>query len=331
VHMPSFWLDNKQTISSLILRPVSWVFQLGALIKAALTVEQSVSIPVICVGNLTVGGAGKTPTILALAHYFKNQGKTVAILSRGYKGKLNGPVQVNPDRHQAADVGDEPLLLAQVAPTWIAKNRYQGAQAALAKNSSIDLLLLDDGLQNKTLKQDGRLCVVDAKRGFGNGCVLPAGPLRESLAKGLKTVDALIMIGGDLSIPSIPFKGPLLKATVHMNKEDRGALQGKKLIAFAGLAHPDKFFDTLTAEGFDVVESVPFPDHHPYTAADLQPLIGKAQAAKAVLVTTEKDWVRVPSSLQKQILSVGIHLAFEDLDQLGQLMKRILTAHETSV
>ncbi len=311
---PSFWYTSSSITSfqRLLLKGLGALFRFGASLKKTFTRTRAVDKPVICIGNLTVGGAGKTPVTLSIAQYFKGRGKKVSIISRGYKGRLKGPLLVNPTMHTAQDVGDEPLLLSLSCTTWISANRYKGAKSAIEQGA--DIILLDDGLQHPTLKQDLKICVIDARRGFGNKKVMPEGPLRESLDKGLERVDAFIVVG-NADVHRLTFdeiKKPLLQATISINKDDWAILKNKLLVAFAGLASPKKFFETLRLENFDVQHEIPFPDHHFYTQEDLENLQKTAKECCADLVTTQKDWVRLPKDLQKKIHHLRIQLDYEE-------------------
>ncbi len=320
---PSFWYTPTTTNSlrRFFLNVLSALFRFSGTIKKTFTRTRAVDKTVICIGNLTAGGAGKTPVTLSIAQYFKGRGKKVAIISRGYKGKLKGPLLVDPTIHTAPDVGDEPLLLSLSCTTWISANRYKGAKAAIKKGAEI--ILLDDGLQHSTLKQDLKICVIDARRGFGNKKVIPAGPLREPLEKGLGRVDAFIVVGNAeghrLTFDEI--KKPLLQATISINKDDWAGLKNKRLVAFAGIASPEKFFETLRLENFDVQHTIPFPDHHFYTTEDLENLQRTAQEYCAELVTTQKDRVRLPKALRKGIRQLRIQLDYEDFRLFQHLLK----------
>ena len=320
---PSFWYTATaaNSLQRFFLKGLSLLFRFGAALKQGLTTTRSVHKPVICIGNLTVGGAGKTPVTLSIAQYFKGRGKRVAIISRGYKGKLKGPLLVNPTMHTAQDVGDEPLLLSLSCTTWISANRYKGAKAAIENGAEI--ILLDDGLQHPTLKQDLKICVIEARRGFGNKKVMPGGPLREPLKTGLERVDAFIVVG-NADVHRLTFdeiKKPLLQATISINKDDWAVLKNKRLVAFAGLANPRKFFETLRLENFDVQHTVPFPDHHFYTTEDLEILQNTAKEYCADLVTTQKDWVRLSKTLQKSIHQLRIQLDYEERHLLKKLLE----------
>lgn len=323
---PKFWYAS--TSSSYIQWFFLWIlslfFRLGGALKKAFTVMRAVDKPVICIGNLTVGGAGKTPVTLSIAKYFKGHGKKVAIISRGYKGNLKGPLLVNATKHTAQDVGDEPLLLSLSCSTWISANRYKGAKAAI--EAGAEIILLDDGLQHSTLKQDLKICVVDARRGFGNKKVIPAGPLREPLKSGLEHLDVVIVVGNvdQHRLTFEEFNKPLLQANISVNKEDWATLKNKCLVAFAGLANPSKFFETLRLENFDVQHTVPFPDHHFYTPEELKILQECAKEYSAELVTTQKDWVRLPTILQKKIHQLRIQLEYEEHPKFKGLLHPFL-------
>lgn len=323
---PNFWYDKTiqpPLFKKLLLGFLSRLFLFGAFLKKLIISKKSVSKPVICIGNLNIGGAGKTPTTLSIAKFFKGKDKKVAIISRGYKGNLKGPLQVNPKIHSALDVGDEPLLMAQYYPTWISANRYKGAKAAIEDGA--DIILLDDGLQHHTLKQDLKICIINPRLGFGNEKVIPAGPLRETLPKGLERVDAFITVS---NMPSKRFlietKKPVLRAEVTIDPEHWRTLKDKNLIAFAGLAHPEKFFRTLQREDFNIKKVIPFPDHYAYTKQDLDNLLETAKKHKGHLVTTEKDWVRLPKNYQKKILHLPIKLEYQNPHSLRYLLAPFL-------
>ncbi len=327
---PDFWYDPTKPVFFL-KRFFLWVLSLliyaGGRLRTAFIIRKKSPIPVICIGNFTVGGAGKTPTTLYFARYFKDLGMNVSILSRGYRGRLQGPLFVDPSQHSVFDVGDEPLMMAHYYPVYISRNRYQGAMLA-AKNGA-DIILMDDGLQHPRLYQDFKISVIDAKKGFGNLKLLPAGPLREPLDYALKRVDAFVSISTNdktrfhfdrSSSYSKPKNTPHFRAVISINDSDRRKLKGKKLMAFAGLAHPDKFFTTLSEENFNVLKKFTFPDHHFYTNEELDHLKQRAESEKAHLVTTEKDWVRLPKKFQNHITPLRITLEFENPDAFKDIL-----------
>ncbi len=276
-------------------------------------------IPVICVGNLTVGGAGKTPTALALGRRLAGWGLDLAFLTRGYGGRATGPLKVDPTRHDAGLVGDEPLLLAEVAPTWIARVRRRGAEAAIVEGA--DVIIMDDGLQNASLVKDLSFVIVDGPAGFGNGRVLPAGPLRESIDDGLARASAVILIGTDDHglAPRLGRGRPLLTARLIPDATAR-TLAGRKVFAFAGIARPQKFYATLAALGADVVGTRDFADHHRYSEDDAMQLVEAANRASGAPVTTTKDAVRLPEAARAMVTVVGVELVFDDEAALDRLL-----------
>jgi tetraacyldisaccharide 4'-kinase len=297
---PEFWRGSGWAASA--LGPLGFLYDLAGRWRRRTTTPWRAPVPVICVGNLVVGGAGKTPVVLALAKVLSRRGVAVHLLTRGYGGSEAGPIRVDPARHDFRAVGDEALLLAEAAPTWVAHDRAAGAKAAAAAGAR--LILMDDGLQNPTLHQDLRLIVVDGGYGFGNGRVLPAGPLREDLRRGLARVHGAIVIGEnrtDARFGALP--------VAHARLAPRGGFTGRAL-AFAGIGRPGKFFETLATLGVDLVETIDFPDHHPYRESEITALLDRANAAGAVAITTEKDRVRLPPALRDAVATLAIDLAW---------------------
>jgi len=258
---------------SSLLQPLAWFYALGAASRQRWTHPWQAPVPVICIGNLVAGGAGKTPVALSLAMRLRARGRQVHILSRGYGGSLAGPVAVDPARHSAAEVGDEPLLLAAAAPCWVARDRVAGAQAAIAAGAR--LLLLGDCLQNPRLAKTLSLLVVDGGYGFGNRRVLPAGPLRETLAAGLARSSAVVLMGEDTAgIAPLLAGKTVLRA--QLAAENEGDVAGRRLVAFAGIGRPEKFFASLASAGGRVVARHGFADHHRYRESELERLQGEA-------------------------------------------------------
>ena len=324
---PGFW--NRNGLVPTLLTPASWAWSTAARLRAATTTPERVSVPVICVGNLTVGGAGKTPTVLALlamiAARVQGSRPVAHALTRGYGGTLSGPVRVDPVRHTATEVGDEALLLARAAPTWVAHDRVAGALAAAATGAR--MVIMDDGFQNPTLTKDLSLVVIDGETGFGNRYVMPAGPLREPIKAGLKRTDAVVIIGSDATgatavIHAIKPSLPIL--TARLAPSSASPLQGQRVFAFAGIGRPEKFFATLAASGATVVGQKAFPDHHPFTADDIAALEIAAQALNARLVTTEKDYVRLDAIAQRNVTTLPVTLTFDDADTLTALIAPVL-------
>lgn len=293
---PAFW-HRPSSWQSILLAPLGAIYG-GIAARRLAQPGRRAAVPVICVGNYHVGGAGKTPTVLALAALLKSVGARPMVVSRGYGGRLAGPVGVDPSRHGAADVGDEPLMMAGHVDVVVARQRAEGAVLAVARGASV--ILLDDGFQNPALVKDLSLIVIDAGRGLGNAQVFPAGPLRAPLAPQLARTDALIVVGeGTAAEPvaqAVAVRGrPVLRARLVADAASCAALTGRRCLAFAGIGDPQRFFATLRASGIDVAREVAFADHHPFSAAEIDDLVAAAAAEKLTLVTTEKDLVRITS------------------------------------
>jgi tetraacyldisaccharide 4'-kinase len=291
---PAFWHRPPSWISRL-LTPLGALY--GAVAARRLTSEGiDAGIPVLCVGNYHVGGAGKTPTVLALAKLLRDLGETPVVLSRGYGGRLRGPVKVDPKRHAAADVGDEPLMLARTVPVVVARDRLDGVALARSQNASV--ILMDDGFQNPAVAKDASLIVIDGDRGLGNACVFPAGPLRAPLAPQLERTDALIVIGDGSAAASVAAaiavrQRPVFSAQLVADDGSVASLRGKRVLAFAGIGDPLRFFRTLRACGVEVAAERAFPDHHPFSQSEIESLIADARRDALTLVTTEKDLARL--------------------------------------
>lgn len=320
---PDFW--QRGGPAAALLAPLGALYGWGARLRMARARPWHAPVPVVCAGNLTVGGAGKTPTALAVAAKLQSWNRRVAFLSRGYGGALEGPVQVDPTRHAAADVGDEPLLLARQAPTWIAADRAAGARRAA--EAGADVIVMDDGLQNPDLAKDLSIVVIDGGAGFGNGRVLPAGPLREPLGTGLARADAFVLVGEDRAgaRAQLPPHVPVLTARL-VPAAGAAALRGRKVFAFAGIGRPAKFLETLGQIGAEVVAARTFRDHHPYSAEDGRRILDAAQAAGATPVTTAKDHVRLPPGIRPFVTAVDVALAFDDPAQLEHLLRARIAA-----
>jgi tetraacyldisaccharide 4'-kinase len=277
-------------------------------------------IPVLCVGNYHVGGAGKTPAVLALAALLREAGEAPIVLSRGYGGKLRGPVLVDPARHAAADVGDEPLMMAQRVPVVVARDRVEGA--ALARSQGASVILMDDGFQNPAVAKDASLIVIDGERGIGNACVFPAGPLRAPLAPQLARTDALVIVGGgaaaDPVAAAVAARGGLvLRAYLKPDAASVAALRGKRVLAFAGIGDPPRFFRTLRASGIEVIAEKTFADHHPFAKSDIEAMTARARRDALTLVTTEKDLSRLRgTAAAHNIVPFSVTLKFDDETKL---------------
>ncbi|MGE5546917.1 MAG: tetraacyldisaccharide 4'-kinase [Solirubrobacterales bacterium] len=318
---PEFWRHDG--LLSRLLSPVGTLWAWGVDRRLAEAEAYRAAVPVICVGNIVTGGAGKTPVVIALAENLRAKGRHPHLLTRGYGGTEAGPRIVDLDRHDAARVGDEPLLLARHAPTWVARWRPDGAVAAVAMGA--DVLVMDDGFQNPTLAKDLSLIVVDGGYGFGNGRVIPAGPCREPVDRGLARADAVVLIGDDeVGVAKALAGTPVLRARLVPGPE-AAALAGRKVVAFAGIGRPDKFFATVEACGARLVDSHSFADHHPYAGKEIEDLLAQAAAEDAVLVTTAKDMVRVPAGLRQRLSVLTVSLAWEDTGALDRLLDRVIS------
>jgi tetraacyldisaccharide 4'-kinase len=285
--------------------------------------------PVICVGNPTLGGAGKTPTALAIGRLLAAMGERPFFLSRGYGGTESGPLRVDPKQHRARDVGDEPLLLARDQPTVVARDRVAGAALAVAEGASV--LVLDDGFQSPALAKDLSLLVVDGTSGAGNGAVFPAGPLRAPLDAQLSLAHAVVQVGegpGSGIARRASGRGvPVLLARLV----PEGGNPGRKLLAFAGIGRPEKFFATLQEGGAEVAETRAFADHHRYTGAEADALLAAANAKRLTLITTEKDFARMHGepSLAKLVAAtrtLPVRLEFEDDGAIRNMLEKTLAA-----
>jgi tetraacyldisaccharide 4'-kinase len=323
---PPFWW--RQTgLAAAMLTPIAALYGAVAARRLAHTGAR-VGVPIVCIGNLTVGGAGKTPAALAVAQLFKAGGETPVFLSRGYGGRLAGPVQVDPLQHAASDVGDEPLLLARAASTIVARDRVAGARAAVAAGASI--IVMDDGFQNPSLAKDFSVLVVDGRRGIGNGRVIPAGPLRAPLGVQLDRAQALLVVGegeaAGLREEARRRALPVIRARLAPDAAFAASLAGKRVLAFAGIGNPEKFFATLRAAGVTVAAGRSFDDHHRYTQADVQTLCKEAERDGLALVTTEKDLARMQrddgsAELAARSRALPVTLTFDDEEGFRKLLR----------
>lgn len=324
---PEFWTTGAGPWPAL-LSPLGCLYAAGGRLERHLVRPLRPAIPVICVGNLTAGGTGKTPIALALARKLLAMGRTPGFLSRGYGGTAPGPLRVDPAVHAARQVGDEPLLLAARAPSWVARKRRAALPGMI--EAGIDVAILDDGYQDPALAKDLALVVVDGETGFGNGRVIPAGPLRETAADGLARADAVIVMGEDRArvreLAGRTRPGlPVIAAALRPDDAAR-ALAGRRVYGFAGIGRPEKFEATLKDIGADLQGFEAFPDHHPYSADDLMALLGTAVAADAQPVTTAKDWVRLPREAQEKVVVVGVEAVFEESGRIDALLNAAVSA-----
>ncbi len=326
---PSFWFTDpaRPTLAARALSPVSAVFAALTAVRLASGHPYKASVPVICVGNINVGGTGKTPTVIALVQRLQDWGLAPHVVSRGHGGRLAGPIRVDSAVHTAADTGDEPLLLAAFTPTWVAKNRAAGVKAAEAAGAG--LILMDDGFQNPTVVKDLSLVVVDAARGFGNGRVMPAGPLREPAAVGLARAGLVLSIGTPPQQDRFrqdwgPLLGPIPHLSGQLDPLQTGMIwAGLPVLAFAGIGNPARFFATLRELGANVVHGEALEDHQPLTPTLMTRLETEAKAKRAQLVTTEKDAVRLPEAFRAKVLTLPVRLTIADWGPLDRALAGI--------
>ncbi len=329
MHEPAFWW-RKPSLSSALLAPVATVYGM----VAARRMERAgtrAGVPVLCAGNFTLGGAGKTPTAMLLAGMLAEMGERVFCLSRGYGGSQAGPLLLG-EHDLAAQVGDEPLMLAQVAPTVVARDRVAGARLACEHGATV--IVMDDGLQNASLVKELTIAVVDGKRGIGNARVFPAGPLRAPLAAQLKCSDALLVVGEESGagepIAAARARGlPVLHGRLIPDSAAVTELKGRKVLAFAGIGDPQKFFATAEEAGIAVAQRRAFPDHHNFSVEEVAALTMDADEDGLALLTTEKDRARmvgdtVTESLAKEVHVLPVKMEVQEMDELIRLVEACL-------
>ena len=317
------YFEHRNGISQ-ALSPLAGLYVAIAKLRRRWTQPWQATVPVICVGNITTGGAGKTPVALALGKVLRKQAHKIHFLSRGYGGRLRGPIRVDRERHKAQDVGDEPLLLAEGAPTWIARNRVSGAKAAIAAGASV--IVMDDGLQNSTLAKTLSFVVVDGVAGFGNCRVLPAGPLRQPIDDGLAQADAIILIepvSSNVATELDRAAKPIIRARMVPTMAAQ-EFAGRNVVAFAGIGRPEKFFTTLEEIGCQILNKHAFPDHHTFTPEEVMQLVESARAANATPITTTKDFARLPPDAQLMVEPFPVLLEWRNPKDIAPLLDRAL-------
>lgn len=321
---PRFWWNppDRPGWQARALAPAMLLWRLGGWLRARGADPCKSPVPVICIGNLTAGGAGKTPMVAALAARFAAQGRNPHVVSRGHGGRRTGPHRVDPLADSHREVGDEPLMLAALAPVWVARDRAAGVRAAAAAGAG--MILLDDGLQNPSVVHDRAVLMVDAVQGFGNGRLIPAGPLRAPVAAGLARADLVVLVGSEPERTATLARWPELAAArplaARLRPRETGlSLEGERVLAFAGIGRPGKFFATLRGMGAQIVGTVAFADHCDYPAAVLRRLARRARAEGAMLVTTEKDAARLPPAFRGEAVVVQVYLEPADWASLDHL------------
>jgi tetraacyldisaccharide 4'-kinase len=318
---PEFWRTNNGIAR--LLDPVGRIVGHITTQRVVTATNFRPGVPVVSVGNLTVGGTGKTPVVMALVRRLKARGLSPAVILRGYGGRLKGPVAVDPGQHTVDDVGDEALLHAIRGPTWVARSRAAGAERAVAGGA--DVLVLDDGHQHPGIAKDLALVVVDGTNGFGNGRLFPAGPLREPVSDGLARAHAAIIMGDDRRnlAARLAARLPLFRARLVPGPEQT-TLRGRKVVAFAGIGRPEKFFHTLQAIGAHLAAVHSFADHYAFGEADIQPILDEAYSLGAIPVTTAKDAVRLAPDQRQQVNVLSVDVAWDDETTLDALLDKTL-------
>ena len=318
---PPFWF-RKKGWAAYCLAPLSWAYGAAARWRMDNARPHEVMAPVICIGNAVAGGAGKTPVALSVMEALRRGGVNACFLSRGYGGALRGPLRVDPNRHGADEVGDEPLLLAAAAPTWVSRDRVAGARAAASDGAQA--IVMDDGYQNRALRKDISVLVIDGGYGFGNGRVMPAGPLREPAGDAIARADAIAVIGEDTCGigTALPPGRPVLQAR-FVPLPDADDISGKPVFAFAGIGRPEKFFETLAGMDCPFVGTRAFADHHPYGEDEIMEIVEAAAAGRGIPVTTEKDAVRLPPKTRPMVRVLRVALEWRDASALDRLLAPI--------
>ena len=328
---PKFWYaPNKKSLAATLLTPIEGIYERASRFHRENSHPQAVEAPVICLGNLVAGGSGKTPTAISLMKLLKSTNffLSPAFVTRGYKGKIVGPERVD-DSNNADFWGDEALLLARTATTYVSANRYQGAEAAIFNGA--DAVILDDGLQNYDLQKTVSFAVMDGRMGFGNERVIPAGPLRQPIEDGLARTDAFILIGEDFrdARSKIPAEKPIFHASIKVR--DNIDLPQTPYVAFCGIGFPEKFKATIDELKIDCVGFNAYADHHAFTMDDMSKLVDEALDKKARLLTTEKDYVRLPDFAKKSLIDVlPIEIVFENPDAILDFIRSRLPTSSTT-
>tara|TARA_B100001540_G_scaffold180375_1_gene159077 strand:+ start:1092 stop:2099 length:1008 start_codon:yes stop_codon:yes gene_type:complete len=319
---PKFWYQKKDTLYSASLYPFSLLFRFGTIVRNFISTKKSSPIPIICIGNIVVGGAGKTPVSLKVGKLLIKSGYKPHFISKGYSGLIKESTLVE-SWHSPSSVGDESILLSEIAPTWIGNDRVKSSY--LAMQNGADCLIMDDGFQNPSIEKNFSIIVINSEQEFGNKRVMPSGPLRESIKRGLDRTNLVIVIGeitNDLR-KIIPNQIPIIDANFDI-KDTNQIFKGKKITAFAGIAYPEKFFNSLRDQGGKLVKEISYSDHHIYTENDILSLAESANKTKSILVTTRKDFVRIPKTYRSLINTLDGEIVFENEELLTEIITNVI-------
>ena len=318
---PKFW-NNKNSIVSVLLIPLSFLWQLSSLIHKKR--PHKLDIPIIKIGNVVAGGAGKTPTVISLTKKLKNSGINVHIISKGYKSSVKESIQVNTKLHTFKEVGDEALLCAKIATTWVGRSRLQSIKCAIKEGAK--LVILDDGIQDDSIESNLNILIFNGSQGIGNGRIIPAGPMRETLQDAIKKSQLAIIIEEDKSnINKLIKKSiPVLNANLKIENEYINNFKNKNVLAFCGIGFPEKFYTTLEKIGCNITYKKSFSDHYVYTEKDIKNLFIKAQELDSLLITTEKDHIKIMKAYKNRVFFFPISIEFSDYDLLDTFLLSVI-------
>lgn len=315
---PKFWKDKN--IISFISYPLSIIYGFFRKLHVCYSREyKAEDLKIICIGNLTAGGSGKTPLALKIGEILKSKKKNFAFLSKGYKGKIKTFTEVDIDTHSYLDVGDEPLLLAKIADTFICKNRKLAIKT-LSKDYKYDIIIMDDGFQNPSIYKDKNIIVIDGEYGLGNRMLLPSGPLRENVSSSIKKINFVVIVGQDKQHLEENFINNEIKVLRAYIKETKVSKNDKKYIAFCGLGRCEKFFNSLKKTNYNIIKEISFEDHHKYTEEELNEIISEAEKENSRIITTSKDWVKLPNEYKKKIEVLDVVIEFYNNDEFVELI-----------